>query len=588
MTARMPRTAWLLMGFSGILVSAGNALGQVGQQGIGSATPATTSGGAVHRLSDFGTVESPRGIFTNHATPAIEPLRQPSISRFAGFEQAPGAAEEKKAPPPSRIDPFWKDLPVRQTPGKTGNLGVPPKGPGYYSFQDARTGNCLENPPPFPYPPFALMAPSYFDVNWSFLDDPTKSWSWSDILKRQPIGCNWLLTSGGSVWWRYMDENNARLSGVDQNYDLVRTRIFADLSYRDRARFYFEFIDAHRFGGDLPPLPIDVNRTDILNAFADFRFANVGDGGWRARLGRQELNMGSQRLVSTLDWANTRRTFQGVRIFNRSKERDVDLWWTQPVVVDPSSLDEVDANQHFVGAWLTKRPSETHVLDHYYLYLRNTAPRPELGSPVPTFNVHTFGTRSLGNTGPWHHDLEAMFQLGNRGDQDIVAGAVTAGRGYHFQDLPWNPMLWAYYDWASGDSDPGVGNHNTFNPLFPFGHYYNGFADIVGRQNLHDINLHLFLYPRNWITFNTQYHYLALANASDALYNPAGIPVRRDLTGAAGRTVGHELDLLWNFHMNANTDIMVGYSKLFAGRFIRDTGPGADPDLFYVQFGYRW
>jgi hypothetical protein len=29
------------------------------------------------------------------------------------------------------------------------------------------------------------------------------------------------------------------------------------------------------------------------------------------RVGRQELLYGSQRLISTLDWANTRRTFQG-------------------------------------------------------------------------------------------------------------------------------------------------------------------------------------------------------------------------------------------------------------------------------------
>lgn len=516
-----------------------------------------------------------------------DPIK-PSASDSGSSASQATSGSEKKESPPSRIDPFWKDVPVLQPPGKTGNSGVAPKGPGYYSFFDARCGNCRENPPPAPYPPFGLMAPSYFDVNWKFLDDPAKSWGWSDGLKRRPVGCNWLVTTGGSVWWRHMSESNARLTGVNQDYDLARTRLYADASYLDQVRIFFEFIDAHRFDGVLPPLPIDVNRADILNAFVDLRLSDSRDRTWWSRLGRQELNMGSQRLVSTLDWANTRRTFQGARLFSRTKEADIDLWWTQPVIPDPSNLDEVDGNQHFVGAWLTKRPHENQIDDYYYLYLRNTDPRPEFNVAVPTYNVHTFGTRNLLNHGPWHHDMELMMQLGNRGNQDIVAAAFTTGHGYQFQNSTWNPMFWAYYDWASGDSDPTAGKHKTFNQLFPFGHYYHGFADIVGRQNLHDFNLHMFLYPTHWITFNTQYHFFALANRSDALYNPAGIPIRRDLNGAAGQTVGQELDLLWNFHMNAHTDILVGYSRLFAGRFLRETGPGNNPDLFYLQCGYRW
>ena len=490
-----------------------------------------------------------------------------------------------------RVDSYWKDLPVLQRPGRTGNLGVPPSGRGYYSFQDVLRQRCRDQPPPQPYPPFALMAPSFFDVNWQFLDDIEGYWSWSDDLKRQQLGSRWLLTLGGSAWWRHVSETNSRLSGVNQDFDLIRTRLFADLSYLDRFRFYVEYIDAHRFNGILPPLPIEENRSDFLNLFVDVRLGegrNAFAAPWYARLGRQELNMGSQRLVSTLDWANTRRTFQGVRFFNRNDQRDIDLWWSQPVVADRSSLDEVDGNQHFVGAWLTTRPSPQVVWDHYYLFLSNTDPRPEFGQPVDGFNLHTIGSRVLGNVDRFHYDYEFMGQLGNRGDQDIVAGAVSVGHGLHLPGLPWNPTLWGYYDFASGDPSPGAGRHTTFNPLFPFGHYYNGYLDIVGRQNLHDLNLHLNSNPKNWISMQTQYHYLTLASSQDALYNVAGIPVRIDPSGNAGRTIGHEVDFLINFHMNANLDILVGYSKLYEGRFIRETGPGTSPELFYLQTNYRW
>ena len=43
-----------------------------------------------------------------------------------------------------------------------------------------------------------------------------------------------------------------------------------------------------------------------------------------------------------------------------------------------------------------------------------------------------------------------------------------------------NPTFWAYYDYASGDSDPTDGRSHTFNDLYPFGHYYLGWIDQVG------------------------------------------------------------------------------------------------------------
>jgi hypothetical protein len=518
------------------------------------------------------------------AAELVQSAPQPESNAESPVAEATKPTIPANAPPKS----VWDGIPVIQRPAKPGNYGISPTGPGYYSLQDRLQGNCRQTPPPTPYPAFGFMPPSYFDVNWSFLDDPEKSWSWSDGLKRQPIGCHWLATTGGSVWWRHMAERNARLSGVNQNYDLLRTRAYLDLSYLDRARIYFEYIDAQHFGGTLPPSAIDENHSDILNAFVDYQFLTINDREWWARVGRQELSLGSQRLVSALDWANTRRTFEGVRMFRRSKESDLDIFWTQPVVVDDVRMDRVDGNQHFGGAWLTRRPTENRVTDHYYLFLTNSAPGSQFGPGTPPYDVHTFGTRVHGNEGQFHYDYEGMLQLGSFGAEDLVAGAATIGHGYHFKDRPWNPMLWFYYDWASGDDNPMAGRRSTFHQLFPFGHYYMGFGDFVGRQNIHDLNVHLVAYPRKWITFNTQYHYLTLASATDALYNPAGRVSRSDPSGASGRNVGHELDFLWNFHLNPNSDVIVGYSRLFAGSFIESTGAGNDGDLFYCQYGYRW
>jgi hypothetical protein len=56
---------------------------------------------------------------------------------------------------------------------------------------------------------------------------------------------------------------------------------------------------------------------------------------------------------------------------------------------------------------------------------------------------------------------------------------ATAGLGSHWTDAPLNPTVWGYYDYASGDDRPNAGTFRTFSQLFPFGHYYLGWADLA-------------------------------------------------------------------------------------------------------------
>src|SRR5439155_21096722 len=129
---------------------------------------------------------------------------------------------------------------------------------------------------------------------------------------------------------------------------------------------------------DLPPLRTDVDRGDLLNAFVEMRTIDIGDDPLYVRIGRQELLYGSQRLISTLDWANTRRTFQGAKAYWHSEKLDVDAFCVQPVAVSPSRFDSVDNNQIFAGLWTKFKPSKDHTIDAYYLFLDNTNVGPAL------------------------------------------------------------------------------------------------------------------------------------------------------------------------------------------------------------------
>jgi hypothetical protein len=311
------------------------------------------------------------------------------------------------------------------------------------------------------------------------------------------------------------------------------------------------------------------------------------------RVGRQEMLFGSQRLVSTLDWANTRRTFEGVRGYWRSETFDFDAFWVYPVLIEPKKLDEAYTKIQFYGAWATARPVKGTFFDLYYLGLtdNNIVPDrylPGAFAPRGTQEIHTLGARSAGNRESLLWDFEAMVQTGTYVRRDHHAYAYTASLGWEFTEHAWRPQVWAGYDYASGTSDPFGDESNTFHQLYPFGHYYFGYLDLVGRQNIEDLNIQLAVNPDNWITLVAQCHHFRLAEANDFLYNAAGAPTRRSLTGLAGRDVGNEIDFLANFHLTPHLDVLFGYSKLFAGDFIRRTGPDVSPELFYVMYNYRW
>jgi hypothetical protein len=197
--------------------------------------------------------------------------------------------------------------------------------------------------------------------------------------------------------------------------------------------------------------------------------------------------------------------------------------------------------------------------------------------------------RTVGDQNNVLWDGEAMLQLGSWANQDKLAASCVGGLGYRFADVPTTPQVWLYYDWASGESHPGEGGTNhTFNQLYPFGHYYFGFLDLVGRQNIRDVHAQVACFPAPWITALAQWHRFHLDSSRDALYSASGAVLRQDRTGLAGHDVGNELDFILSFQLGAHSNLLFGWSKLYSGEFIQRTGPNTSPELLYMQYSFRW
>ena len=423
-------------------------------------------------------------------------------------------------------------------------------------------------------------------------------------LKNQNIG-DFSYSVGGELRYRHMNERNRLRPGGPgiSNYDLWRFTPYLHLSYNERVGGYIQAIDASMFGLDAPyaATPIDVNRTDLLQAYVELNLGELGDGKLKYRYGRQLLQYGGERLLSPLGWANTMRNFEGHKLMYSSGDWDVDAFAMQSVngaagnTFRPTSFDHADQSRWIGGMYSTWKGLESSTVDFYYLYFDEQ----ESSSTAMDGRRHTIGSRFAGKkpvkegknlVGTWNWDLEGAWQFGedNFGSaayRDVQAGMLGATGGFTFERVTWKPSVGGIFYWGSGDKDPTSGDINTFNTLYPLGHAYWGQIDNLSGQNLLDYGIQASVKPHEKFSLITQWHYFEQANATDRIYNVAGAA----LPGSGSPNLGNELDLVGTWKYSKAFNLQAGYFWFFYGNAING-GPLARPDAeqFYLQATYSF
>jgi hypothetical protein len=413
----------------------------------------------------------------------------------------------------------------------------------------------------------------FYENDFSYLDDPQyDGWHLGESFKQLHFADGVVADFGGQYRARYHHEVNMRglgLTGLSDDFLLHRTRLYGDVHIGDGFRVYGELIDAVSEFERNQPRPIEENRTDILNAFGDALIADSCSGELWARVGRQELLYGSQRVVSPLDWANTRRTFDGAKLFWRGEDWNVDGFWTQPVYPQANVRDEGDASQDFAGVYSSyKGFGKEKTLDFYYLHFSED-------NATTEFAYDTFGVYTTGSHEGWLYDAELDYQIARIAGVDSSQFASTVGLGRKTGDAKWSPTVWLYYDYAS----------EFYHHQFPLAHKYLGFMDLYGRRNLHDLNVLATMPATDRLTLLCWYHQFWLADTAQGPFGVTEAPFNAGVP-AGNAHLGSEIDFTAAYRLNPRTDVLLGYSHFFTGDYYRTT-PGVptseDADFVYTQ-----
>lgn len=136
------------------------------------------------------------------------------------------------------------------------------------------------------------------------------------------------------------------------------------------ARAFVQFGYHNVFGKTAASTGTERSQTDVQQAFVEGTIPFSDNQKLTLRVGRQEMPLGSQRLVSMREGPNIRQSFDAVRGFYKYGANNLTAFVSQPVKTGGNNFDdEGDDDQAFWGFYDTSPIVENLNADVYFLRL---------------------------------------------------------------------------------------------------------------------------------------------------------------------------------------------------------------------------
>ena len=313
--------------------------------------------------------------------------------------------------------------------------------------------------------------------------------------------------------------------------------------------------------------------------------------GLTLRIGRQELAYDNHRLIGTVGWKDQARSFDAIRAAYSGKEGAVQahLFYAKT-----GEQDAYEATTDAKGDLVTLSGSrqDTDLAGLWARYQGLSFLRPSLSAFYdwvgPTNqNRVTVGlfvdgepVQGLSYTGEFYYQAG---RTGNESQRKDIAAFMGALALAYRAPLWSHPSVKLWFEYLSGDDDPGDDTVGTFDTLFATNHKFYGFMDYfinlpvnTGGLGLVDIGGRLQFQPAPWLNALIDYHHFELA--------------KEHSSGA--RTVGNEVDLALTFPVNKHLTLQ-GVFAVFVpklgGAHLRNDGSHKRTELYgYVQTDLRF
>jgi hypothetical protein len=427
-----------------------------------------------------------------------------------------------------------------------------------------------------------------YDEDYSGLRDSSRNFYQS--LKFLPLSADKriYLSLGGEMRAEYGGkENEDWIRNQGYNHSILqRYSIYTDLNIGTRLRIFAQVNSALENGSKYGPAPVDEDRLAVQNLFAEYRILTDTVHRLAMRLGRQEINYGSGRLISVREGTTARQYFTGAKFMYQSKNFALDAFVLEADQVNFGVFDNQPSHQiNLWGAYSNLTIPHAGNIDLYYLGTQKDDAEFEEGTARE--NRHTLAARYWKSGGGFIYNLEAAYQFGKFGSGRISAWTTAIELGYVFDQLPLKPTINLRNDYISGDKKAGDGNLQTFNPLYPKGGYF-GFNPLIGPSNLVDLHPYISVSPSSNLSLQADVVFNWRYSVHDGIYRPSG---NFNTAGSmsAQRFIGTTYLLSADYSFNQHLSLSCGGQYFKVGGFIKDIVPLWDNSTFFnTQLSFKF
>ncbi len=379
------------------------------------------------------------------------------------------------------------------------------------------------------------------------------------------LGSNSILSFGGSY--------RAQAEGfVNEQFDADQDQ--TDLWFLNRIMFHahlkidkklevFAELNSSLITGKQNPTPVDKDELSVNQFFVHYYISEA----FSVLVGRQNLRLGSGRLVDIREGPNVRLSFDMLELNYRQQRTRVKAFMAVPVQIKPGVFDNdvLNFSESLSGLYWTQFWDSSINTDLYVLY--KTEDNKTWNAGTADDKRASIGLRHFGSWRGFNFNNEFVYQLGRFGDQDIDAWTISFNIERLLRIRRKEFLLGLKAEAISGDA-LGDDNLGTFDALYPRGAYFGRVARF-GPSNLFDVHPYVnFMLGK----FNLEIDYVAFWRFSneDGVYNPALIleyPSTNDKY-----FIGHQLGTILAIQPLRNLGLELETNLIFPGGFLTESG----------------
>tara|TARA_R110002072_G_scaffold37715_19_gene109980 strand:+ start:5478 stop:6863 length:1386 start_codon:yes stop_codon:yes gene_type:complete len=384
-------------------------------------------------------------------------------------------------------------------------------------------------------------------------------------IKYIPLSKHTSLSFGGS--WRFQYESffNEQFQNnpnQDNLWYLNRIMLNAHLKIKDKFEVFAE-VNSSFIGDKDNPGPVDKDELAINQLFIKYQFNEH----WGIDIGRENLILGSNRLVDLREGPNVRRSFDLTQINYNSNTFSAKAFFAIPVKPNPYVFDNdfLEFDETLTVLYTTISLNKTNYLDAYVLYQKddNVSYNNAQGNERRT----SLGIRYFGNYKTLKFNNEAVYQFGNIENQSIRAWTLSlqlenrTKLGNHFYNIGVKSEI------ISGDKNQNDGMLNTFDALYPSGAYFGRVARF-GPSNLIDVHPYINTqFKKLFIEFD--YDVFWRHSVNDGVYNAALLLQYPNTNNE--RFIGQQVGTIIGYKMSKHINLEFESNIIFPGSFLKQS-----------------